>query len=184
MADDGNELWVFGYGSLMWDPGFPHLEAMPAVLSGFHRSFCIYSYQYRGTRERPGLVLGLKLGGRCHGMAFRVAPEEAEATLAYLTEREMTSYVYNPMRLPVNLSVVVQDHVVHAHTYVADHTHPNYAADLTLEETASLIRQGVGSRGPNRDYLENTVRHLEDIGVDEPNLVALRDLVRRMDSGS
>lgn len=184
MVDDGNELWVFGYGSLMWDPGFPHLEAMPAVLSGFHRSFCIYSYQYRGTRERPGLVLGLKPGGRCHGMAFRVALEEAEATLAYLTEREMTSYVYNPMRLPVNLSVVVQDHVVHAHTYVADHTHPNYAADLTLAQTASLIRQGVGSRGPNRDYLENTVQHLEDIGVDEPNLVALRDLVRQMDSGS
>ncbi|MFO0995782.1 MAG: gamma-glutamylcyclotransferase [Alphaproteobacteria bacterium] len=180
MVEDDSEFWVFGYGSLMWDPGFPHLEAVPALLSGYHRSFCIYSYQYRGTRERPGLVLGLKLGGSCRGMAFRVAPEEREATVAYLTEREMTSYVYNPMRLPVALSVVVRDHVVHAHTYVADHTHPNYAAGLTLEETAGLIRQGVGIRGPNRDYLENTVQHLEEIGVDEPELVALRDLVRRM----
>jgi cation transport protein ChaC len=184
MTQDSDDFWVFGYGSLMWDPGFPHVEATPAVLTGFHRSFCIYSYQYRGTRERPGLVLGLKPGGHCHGMAFRVAPAEREAALAYLTDREMTSYVYNPMRLPVNISVVVKDHIVHAHTYVADHTHPNYAAGLSLEQTAVLIRQGAGIRGPNRDYLENTVRHLVEIGVDEPELVALCDLVRLLESQS
>lgn len=176
MSTDGEDIWVFGYGSLMWDPGFPHVEAVPALLDGYHRAFCIYSHIYRGTKDRPGLVLGLRPGGHCLGMAFRVAAADAPAALDYLTDREMTSYVYTPMRLKVKIG----SQYIEAQTYVADATHPQYAGELTPEETAALICRSLGERGPNRDYLENTVRHLEELGVDEPSLKMLCDLVRRL----
>ena len=82
------DIWVFGYGSLMWRPGFPHLEVAPALLHGYHRAFCIYSVHHRGSRERPGLILGLDRGGSCQGRAFRVAAADAEATIAYLDDRD------------------------------------------------------------------------------------------------
>ena len=176
MEKNVEDIWVFGYGSLMWDPGFPHVEAVPALLEGYHRAFCIYSHKYRGTSERPGLVLGLRPGGHCLGMAFRVAAADAPAALDYLTDREMTSYVYKPMRLKVKIG----SEYVEAQTYVADATHPQYAGELTPEETAAPIRRSLGERGPNRDYLENTVRHLEELGVDEPSLKLLCTLVRRL----
>ena len=178
MTANGSDIWVFGYGSLMWDPGFRHEEAVPALLEGYHRAFCIYSHQYRGTKEKPGLVLGLRPGGQCLGMAFRVAAADVPAALDYLTDREMTTYVYTPKKLKVK----VGSHYVEAQTYVADSTHPEYAGELTPEETAALICRGLGQRGPNRDYLENTVRHLEELGVDEPSLKLLCDLVRRLAS--
>lgn len=176
MTVNGDDIWVFGYGSLMWDPGFRHEEAMPALLEGYHRAFCIYSHHYRGTKEKPGLVLGLRPGGHCLGMAFRVSAADVPAALAYLTDREMTNYVYKPMRLQVKIGGTH----VEAQTYVADASHPQYAGELTAEETAALICRGLGERGPNRDYLENTVKHLEDLGVDEPSLKLLCDLVRRL----
>ena len=83
------DYWVFGYGSLMWDPGFPYDAALPGLLVGYHRQFCLYSYRYRGTRERPGLVLGLDRGGSCRGVVYRVPDDAVAATKAYLWEREL-----------------------------------------------------------------------------------------------
>ena len=98
---NGSDLWLFGYGSLMWNPGFPHRVAEPALLHGWHRSFCIYSHRYRGTPERPGLVLGLDRGGSCRGMAFRVGAAHAAEALHYLWEREMVGGVYHMREVSV-----------------------------------------------------------------------------------
>src|SRR4029453_16424516 len=97
------ELWVFGYGSLMWQPGFAFTERVPAALIGAHRSLCIYSFHHRGTEHHPGLVLGLDEGGACRGVAFRVAADKEDATLAYLREREQVTDVYVEAIRPVSL---------------------------------------------------------------------------------
>src|SRR5262249_22157026 len=119
------ELWVFGYGSLMWNPGFEHEEAVPAVVHRYHRRLCDWSFAYRGTRERPGLLLGLDRGGSCAGMAIRVAPHQRRPALAYLFERELDNGiadngVYQPKRLPVRMG----DRRVEALVFVVDRTHP------------------------------------------------------------
>jgi cation transport protein ChaC len=156
-ADD---LWVFGYGSLMWNPGFAHCDAEPAMLHGWHRSFCVYSRRYRGTPERPGLVLGLDRGGACRGMAFRVPRKAIPDALAYLWEREMTGGIYD-MRA-VRLRVPAG--IIEAQAFTVRRAHPGYAGRLSIDETARLIIQGLGGRGPCREYLENTVRQLECLG--------------------
>lgn len=175
-ATTNGDFWVFGYGSLMWDPGFRHMRAMPARLDGYHRAFCIYSHRYRGTEARPGLVLGLRPGGVCQGRAFLVAAPDRSEVLAYLEDREMTSYVYRQMALPVDIGGQCE----RATTYVADDSHPQYACDLSPADAARLIAEGSGERGPNVDYLENTLAHLDEMGVEEPELFELRALVRAM----
>ena len=171
MAED---YWIFGYGSLMWDPGFDYIERRPALLRGYHRAFCITSHHYRGTPECPGLVLGLDRGGSCRGMAYRVAPENVDVVKAYLHEREMLHYVYLPRVVPVYLP----DRRVRAHTYVADRANERYAGRLSPEETARFIARGVGNGGSNSDYLENTVCHLDELGITDGPMHALLDLVR------
>lgn len=167
------DMWVFGYGSLMWDPGFAHEEMQPALLYGYHRAFCIMSHRHRGTPENPGLVLGLIPGGSCVGRAFRVAASKVPETLEYLHEREMPQYVYEPRDVPVH----VPAGRVTAHTYVADIAHERCLRNLTLEETAGYIRRGVGGRGPNTEYLENTIAHLDELGIKEGRLHELLDIV-------
>lgn len=157
----------------MWNPGFEHLEARPALLHGYHRAFCIHSYNYRGTRARPGLVLGLDRGGACRGMALRVAAARADAVMAYLYEREMTERVYHHRQLRVRTPAGS----VTAHAFVVDRRHAQYAGALSLDEAAGHILRGHGKRGPNRDYLESTVRHLEDMGIADGPLHRLRDRV-------
>lgn len=154
-------LWVFAYGSLMWEPGFPHQRACPALLKGYHRALCVYSHFHRGTPARPGLVLGLDRGGSCRGVAFRVAAADGEAVLAYLDERELVSPAYRRRLLPVRL----EDREVRAHAYVVDRAHSRYAGKLSLEESAAYVLQGVGASGSAFDYLENTVRHLDRLGI-------------------
>ena len=154
------DLWIFGYGSLMWNPGFPHAEAQPALLHGFHRAFCVYSSRYRGTPDRPGLVLGLDRGGACKGVAFRVPSAELASALHYLWEREMTNRTYHLQAV----SVRIPAGVVPARAFVVDRRHKNYAGRLSLDETARLIIQGIGARGPCRQYLENTVAELCRLG--------------------
>jgi cation transport protein ChaC len=171
----GRDIWVFGYGSLMWDPGFAHLEAHSAVLHGFHRDFCIYSHRYRGTPERPGLVLGLNHGGSCRGMAYRVHGGRARDTLDYLWEREMVTGVYEPRRVTVRADVGV----VPSWTFVADRHHVQYAGGLDTAEKVALIAQGQGRSGPCRDYLANTVRHLDELGIGDGPLHRLLTLVER-----
>ncbi len=171
-----DEFWVFGYGSLMWNPGFPALAAEPAVLAGYHRSFCIYSTHYRGTPERPGLVLGLAPGGACPGVAFRVAIDQAPSVRDYLRERELCGYAYKEATLPVGLRDGRQ---VAAYTFVADPDHRRYAGDLGVTASAAIIMEAVGRNGLNRDYLINTVKELEAHGVVEPPLHALLEEVWR-----
>jgi cation transport protein ChaC len=173
------DLRIVGYGSLMWDPGFAYGDAAPALLHGYHRRFCIYSHRYRGTLERPGLVLGLDHGGACKGIAFRVPAADAEATLRYLWDREMTNRVYRLVNVPVEIA----GGTVRAYAFVVDRAHPSYAGRLTLDETARLIRQGVGGRGACRQYLENTVRRLEELGVADGPLHRLERRVRELAAG-
>ncbi len=156
------DLWVFAYGSLMWEPNFPHAEVRPALLRGYHRALCILSIRNRGTEARPGLVLGLARGGSCAGMALRVAPEHHDATLAYLEQREMATLAYRPKLLPVRLD---GGSAVRALAFVADPGHRQYVGDLPAEEAARLVRQGRGSYGNSLDYLRNVVAHLDAIGI-------------------
>ncbi len=155
------DFWVFGYGSLMWQPGFAFTEARPALLRGYHRDFCIFSHHYRGTPAAPGLVLGLAPGGSCRGLAFRVACGEADRVRAYLDERELIGYAYLPRTLPV----AIKGASVAAYTFVADSGHPQYAGNLGIEAAAEIIMRAEGVAGLNRDYLINTVRRLERDGI-------------------
>ncbi len=170
------ERWVFGYGSLLWRPGFEFTERSRALLRGYHRSFCIYSHHYRGTPENPGLVLGLNAGGECVGNAFRIAPENWNAVKAYLDERELVTNTY----IPADVEVELEDgRTVIAHTYVADPTHQQYAGNLPVRTAVEIIVAAHGNVGPNLEYLENTVQHLDEMGIVDPPLHDLMDLVRR-----
>jgi cation transport protein ChaC len=169
------EFWVFAYGSLIWDPGFPYEEARPARLMGFHRAFCITSTRYRGTPEKPGLVLGLDKGGSCHGIAYRVPAAAAERTMAYLWEREMLNSSYHCMDLPVRFA---DGREVVARTFVVNPKAPGYEGKLTLAATAERIRHSTGQRGANRVYLENTVEHLSKLGIEDRRLASLLAAVK------
>jgi glutathione-specific gamma-glutamylcyclotransferase len=170
MTRDRADLWVFGYGSLMWRPGFPFAERRHAHLHGYHRSLCIFSHVHRGTPERPGLVLGLDRGGRCHGVAFRVDAAEAAETVRYLREREQVTAVYRERSLPVRLD---DGRAVAALAYVVDRSHPQYAGRLPDGEVLRLVAQGQGLSGANPDYVRSTHEHLAAMGVVDPNLARL-----------
>ena len=161
------ELWVFGYGSLMWRPGFPYLLRCKAKLSGWRRSLCIYSHVYRGTPDKPGLVLGLDRGGACPGVAFRVEAALREPTIRYLREREQVTGVYVERMVPMRLE---SGERVNALTYVADRLHPQYAGRLTRVAMLAVVRAGVGKSGENAAYLMQTHDHLLAIGVRDPDL--------------
>ncbi|GEC15057.1 gamma-glutamylcyclotransferase [Nitrobacter winogradskyi] len=172
----GNDLWIFAYGSLMWRPGFDFAEQVPARLIGEHRALCVYSFDHRGTPERPGLVLGLDRGGACRGIAFRVAASRREATIAYLREREQTTHVYRE----VTRSVWLEDDArrrVSALAYVVDRGHVQYAGRLTLADQARYVRQGHGRSGHNRDYVLSTVRSIESQGFRDLKLHQLAELL-------
>jgi cation transport protein ChaC len=172
----GCDVWIFGYGSLMWDPGFAFVEARPGLLRGYHRSFCVYSHRYRGTPERPGLVLGLDRGGACKGIAYRVPAADVASALHYLWEREMANRTYHLKEV----ALATPGGAVMARAFAVDRTHKNYAGRLPLEETAQLILQGIGARGPCRQYLENTVRELKKLGLVDGPLHRLEAVVQEM----
>jgi len=156
------DFWVFGYGSLIWRPGFAHVETARARLHGFRRSLCVYSWVHRGTEQRPGLVLGLDRGGSCIGLAFRVPGELRDEVVAYLRERELVTNVYLERMLPVRL---VSGQSVMARCYVVDRRHAQYAGNLSVENAAGIVIGGVGQSGRNEDYLFNTVEHLKALGI-------------------
>lgn len=178
LLDADGSLYVFGYGSLMWRPGFAHDAAHPALLRGFHRRFCLRSRHYRGTPERPGLVLGLDRGGACRGMAFRVAARDAPAALGYLDERENPNgeSVYHRRLLPVRLLDAGRRALAVA--YVADPAHHAFCRPGEAE-AAGVIAGARGRTGPNREYLLNTLRHLEALGVRDRRLARIAELVER-----
>lgn len=161
------EFWIFGYGSLIWRPGFPHIETVRARLHGYRRSLCIYSHHYRGTEANPGLVLGLEKGGSCFGLAFRVAADQADETLDYLRKRELVTQVYLEKWLRLKLD---DGRRVEAVTYVADQHHTQFAGTLSAEAAATIVASATGVAGPNIDYVESTVSHLRQMGVHDPML--------------
>jgi cation transport protein ChaC len=173
-AHDDGELWVFGYGSLMWRPGFAYLERVPARLIGLHRSLCVFSFVHRGTPERPGLVLGLDRGGMCRGIAFRVAAAARHETVEYLREREQVTSVYVETSRQIELEDSARRRV-RALCYIVDRSHVQYAGRLTLAESLHHVRQGHGKSGANRDYVIETVRALETLGYREGELHLLAE---------
>ena len=174
-------LWVFGYGSLIWDTGFQPVETRLACLHGWHRSFCMWSVRYRGTAEVPGLVLALDAGegAACRGLAFRAAPGAETEVLHDLRVRELISEAYHERWLPV---VLDDGRTVEAVTYVINHAHEQYTGPLSPDEQAAIIARAAGMRGPNRDYLEATVAHLDGLGIADPDLAALASRVRQIGS--
>jgi cation transport protein ChaC len=166
---DREDLWVFGYGSLMWRPGFDFVERVPARLIGLHRALCVYSFVHRGTPERPGLVLGLDRGGMCRGIAFRVAAAAREKTVAYLRAREQVTSVYLETMRRIELEEEARRQV-RALCFIIDRSHVQYAGRLTIAECVHLVRQGHGSSGPNRDYVLDAVQSLEALGYRETDL--------------
>lgn len=169
-----NLRYIFGYGSLIWNPGFPYAAAQQALLRGAHRRLCIYSHHHRGTKERPGLVYGLVPGGACRGMAFAVPPAEFEAVRDYLRAREQVTKVYREVERPVALSNGDQ---ALALTYVVDTRHDQFAGRLDIAEQWRLVRDAVGISGANVDYVRNTARHLAELGIADQDLSVLMTLM-------
>ena len=171
------DLWVFGYGSLMWRPGFEFLDFVTARISGWRRRLCIHSHIYRGTVERPGLVLGLDEGGECEGVAYRVAATKRARTIEYLRERELATSVYKEKMLSARLALGEE---VLALTYVADVGHEQYAHEIHDAKLLAIIRDSVGVAGSNAEYVINTYEHLCSLGIRDAEL---EFLARQLRSG-
>jgi len=165
------QFWVFGYGSLMWRPGFAYVASEPARLHGYHRRLCVYSHVHRGTPDEPGLVLGLDHGGSCHGMAFQVPPAAWSETLIYLRAREQATSVYLERHKTVRL--LNSGRAVQAVTFLVDRAHRQYAGVLQDEELERLVRRGHGVSGHCIDYVMNTLVHLRDMQIHDPTLERL-----------
>lgn len=170
----GEDLWVFGYGSLMWRPGFVYLERIPARLTGLHRALCVYSHVHRGTPEKPGLVLGLDRGGSCRGIAYRVAAADGDAVLRYLREREQVTSVYRETRRRITLAARPPRDVT-ALVFVVDRAHLQYAGRLDIDRQVHLVRQGHGRSGANLDYVLSTVAEIEAQGCQDGELHAVAE---------
>ncbi|RAK60353.1 gamma-glutamylcyclotransferase [Phenylobacterium hankyongense] len=170
-----DERWVFGYGSLMWRPGFAFAERAAATLHGRRRAFCIYSVHHRGTYARPGLVLGLAPGGSTRGMAYRIADRDWEEVYAYLLEREQPTETYLEARREVRLA---DGRRVEALVFLSDIHHPQWAGRLSLERQAELIAGATGLSGRNVDYLRDLVEHLREEGVRDRCMETLLGLVQ------
>lgn len=164
-----SDLWVFGYGSLMWRPGFAHEEAVLARVTGLHRSLCIFSWVHRGTQAEPGLVLGLDRGGACVGTAFRVTPGREAEVVDYLRAREQVTMVYQEARRVVTLKDG-SDRRVEALFYIVDRAHEQYAGKLPLDRQLEIVRKSRGKSGHNQDYVLSTARHLQETGIRDSTL--------------
>ncbi|PWV98093.1 cation transport protein ChaC [Hoeflea marina] len=167
---NANDFWVFGYGSLMWRPGFDHVETRMALLRGYHRALCVWSHVHRGTPERPGLVLGLDRGGSCRGLAFRVLGQDRDAVMAYLRARELVTSVYLETSHRVRLETGID---VQAVAYVVDRRHVQYSGPLSTEDAVRSVRGAVGQSGPNEAYVRNTVDHLRGLRIRDHRLEAI-----------
>ncbi|ANK80926.1 gamma-glutamylcyclotransferase [Minwuia thermotolerans] len=180
LAEMGETVWVFGYGSLIWNPAFHYVESRPGRIHGFHRSFCLETPLGRGSPEAPGLVLGLDRGGSCQGVAFRVAPELAAHELDIVFRREMVSDAY----LARVVRVHTADGPVRAVTFVINPVSPRYCCKLDLEKSAQMIARAEGWLGPCSDYLLNTVDHLAELKLVDHGLFRLAERVREIQAAA
>jgi cation transport protein ChaC len=173
----GDTFWVFGYGSLMWNPGFPHRSTHAATLVGVHRSLCVYSWVYRGTPDYPGLVFGLDRGGACRGLAFAVDPADRDEVVAYLRDREQVTAVYRETTRPVRIDGLSGG--VEALTYLVDRSHPQYAGRLPIERQIEIVRRAAGKAGPNGDYVRSTAAHFRELGIVDPGVETIVEALRQ-----
>ncbi|WP_210527056.1 gamma-glutamylcyclotransferase [Rubellimicrobium arenae] len=171
-------MWVFAYGSLLWDAGFEPVESVRARLDGWRRSFCMWSFHYRGSEDRPGLVLALDedAGAFCEGLALRADPAKADEVLDGLRARELVSDAYQERRLPLALA---DGRVVEAVAYVIRREHRQYAR-VDLETQARTIARAQGQRGPNLDYLTNTAAQFDRLGIHDAEIEALMQRTRSL----
>ncbi|PHQ69029.1 MAG: gamma-glutamylcyclotransferase [Sneathiella sp.] len=173
----GKGLWVFGYGSLLWNPAFHYTDCQPARLYGYRRRFCLKAAIGRGSREKPGLMLALDRGGSCNGRAFYIAAEAIESETEILWMREMISGSYDAK----TVSMVLPNRTISGLTFVMNRSHPRYVSNLDLEGTAQMLATGEGHLGTCRDYLNNTVAHLEEMNVHDQYLHQLQRKIREID---
>jgi cation transport protein ChaC len=176
----GRDLWIFAYGSLMWDPGFEPVARHGAVLRGYRRALCILSIRNRGTRDKPGLALGLCRGGSCRGLAFCIAARDVAATCRTLWAREMPTRAYIPKLLPARLD---DNSRVTALTFVARPGHPQVVGDLPLEHAAELVVQGKGLYGTSLDYLREVIQHLDCFRIADSPLHRIHQLAEAKQAG-
>ncbi|MBT5267800.1 MAG: gamma-glutamylcyclotransferase [Rhodospirillaceae bacterium] len=168
-----SDVWVFGYGSLIWNPVFHYVEKRAGIVHGYHRRFCMWTNLGRGSDEAPGLMLGLDRGGSCRGMAFRIAAEVADEELDLIWNREMMSDTYRPTWMTVR----TETGPVRAISFVMRRDHRRYIGPMGDDEAAASIAKASGFLGPCREYLFNTVDHLEELGIPDKGLTRLRNLV-------
>jgi len=166
------DFWVFGYGSLMWNPGFEFIEQRRASINGLHRSLCVYSWVHRGTRENPGLVFGLDEGGSCEGVAYKISSDLRPAVINYLRERELVTNVYHEIWSDI---VLIDGSTTNSLVYAVDREHAQYAGNLSHDEQLAIVETAVGNSGVNRDYVINTVQQLLDHNIRDVALERLRE---------
>ena len=152
----------------MWRPGFAYLDSQHARLHGYHRSFCVYSHVHRGSPERPGLVFGLDRGGSCRGIAYRVSAKNASDVIDYLRKREQVTQIYQEVRSSIN--ILGDNKKVSALYFIVDRDHHQYAGKIDFATQVEMIANGIGQSGENPEYLENTVRHMKEIGIEDKEL--------------
>jgi glutathione-specific gamma-glutamylcyclotransferase len=171
--DGAQAIWIFAYGSLLWDSELRADAAEPALLRGYHRCFCLYSCDYRGTPARPGLTLGLDRGGSCRGAVLRLPADALDG----VWQREMSGRAVYDARV---LRVVTATDTRQALAFTALRSCADYAGRLSVDEAARLILGAAGRRGTCREYFENTMRQLEQLGLADRPLCRLAERVRAM----
>jgi cation transport protein ChaC len=168
-----SDVWIFAYGSLVWNPIFNFVEQHVGAIYGWHRRFCLWVPQGRGTPDNPGLVLGLDRGGSCRGIAYRIAATDVPSELLLLWRREMVVGCYIPRWVRVfdgtqNLEAIA---------FVINRRHRAYAGNISLETTVNSIATARGALGSCSDYLMQTVNGLMSVGIEDKPLLRLRDRV-------
>ena len=168
-APEPRRVWVFGYGSLMWNPAIRFAERRPALVHGFHREFCLLARAGRGSPERPGLMLSLEPGGSCHGVAYRLHARAVEEELDVLWRREMMTRAYRPVWVAARTA----GGIAHAIAFAANQQHERYRGGLGAETMARYLARGEGPLGRCCDYLFDTVAHLRGLGIHDRRMEAL-----------
>jgi cation transport protein ChaC len=169
------DVWLFGYGSLLWKPACEFTERRIATVRGWHRAFCYRVARFRGTRDKPGLMLALDRGGRCKGMVFKLPPAQVAASLNALFRREMM--VKQPANVPRWMTAETDEGLVRALGMVVNPQSPHYAGKLPLDEAADILASAAGHWGSCAQYLRETVSRLEELGIHDKSLWQLQALV-------
>lgn len=169
----GSDIWLFGYGSLMWNPTINYEERIPARVYGYHRQFCLWTLMGRGSPERPGLMLALQSGGSCDGFAYKVSPKIADEELAIVWNREMISGAYVPRIVTLH----TDDGEVPGIAFVINRQHERYAGRLEPDNMIDALAHAEGPIGRCCDYLFSTVEHMDELGIGDG---AMHDLARRV----